>query len=117
MDLVYSRDSKSRLGKGGFGEVFRGTWAESPVAIKVVTAGDPTDYDVLDFVLEIALLSKLSHPNVMRFWRGCAEVTCGKRSLLMVTENIDRGGLSSILHGHGGPRFHAEFSLPQTLIL
>lgn len=116
-DLIYKRDDKSRLGKGGFGEVFRGTWADSVVAIKVVTAGSPTDYDVLDFILEIALLSKLSHPNVMRFWRGCAEVSNGKRSLLMVTENIDKGGLSGILHGHGGPRFHADFSLPQVLVL
>lgn len=116
-DLFYSRDGKDRLGKGGFGEVFRGTWADSTVAIKVVTALDPTDYDVLDFVLEIALLSKLSHPNVMRFWRGCAEVSDGKRSLLMVTEHIDKGGLSTILHGHGGKKLRAEFSFAQVLFL
>lgn len=116
-DLAFSRDKKSELGKGGFGQVFSGTWAESAVAIKVVTAIDPTDYDVLDFVLEIALLSKLSHPNVMRFWRGCAETSAGKRSLLMVTEQIDKGGLSGILHGHGGKKLRAEFSLEQVLWL
>mmetsp|Transcript_87831 Transcript_87831/g.251613 ORF Transcript_87831/g.251613 Transcript_87831/m.251613 type:complete len:690 (+) Transcript_87831:87-2156(+) len=116
-DLVYGQDPKDRLGKGGFGEVLKGTWADASVAIKVIKDKDPTDYDVLDFVLEIALLSRLSHPNVMRFWRGCAMLSGGKRSLLMVTEHIDKGGLSGVIHGHGGPKLKADFTIAQILVL
>lgn len=74
---------------------------------------DPTDHDVLDFILEIALLSKLNHPNIMRFWRGCAEISGGRRSLLLVTEFVEKGGLSTLLHGHGGPRLEAELTSAQ----
>lgn len=116
-ELAYGRDMKDFLGKGGFGEVLKGTWADSVVAIKVIKDKNPTDYDVLDFVLEIALLSRLNHPNVMRFWRGCAMLSGGQRSLLMVTEYIERGGLSGVLHGHGGPRLKQDFSIPQVLVL
>lgn len=58
-ELTYSRDSEDRIGRGGFGEVFRGSWADTTVAIKVVRAKEPTDQDVCDFILEIALLSRL----------------------------------------------------------
>lgn len=113
-DIEIGSGSKDTLGKGGFGEVFLGRWAGIKVAVKVVKDKDPTDYDILDFVLEIAVVSRLSHPNVMRFWRGCADMM-GKRSLLMVTEYIAKGGLSGLLHGHGGPAMSTPFTLPQSI--
>mmetsp|Transcript_37618 Transcript_37618/g.70280 ORF Transcript_37618/g.70280 Transcript_37618/m.70280 type:complete len:676 (+) Transcript_37618:178-2205(+) len=117
-DVVCPRKDEDLLGKGGFGQVFKGTWAGATVAIKVVRDKQPTDYDVLNFILEIALLSRLNHPNVMRFWRGCAEfATGGHRNLLMVTEHIEKGGLSTLLHGHGGPKLPEALTLPQAVWL
>mmetsp|Transcript_93611 Transcript_93611/g.180585 ORF Transcript_93611/g.180585 Transcript_93611/m.180585 type:complete len:627 (+) Transcript_93611:89-1969(+) len=116
-ELNYGHEKKDRLGAGGFGEVFRGTWADTKVAIKVVKDKDPTDYDVMEFILEIALLARLNHPNVMRFWRGTVELSSGQRSLLMVTEFIERGGLSTLLHGHDGPKLPEALTLPQAIVL
>ncbi|CAK9093607.1 unnamed protein product [Durusdinium trenchii] len=91
-------DRRDRAGRGGFGEVFQGTWAGQPVAVKEVRDASPTDADVCDFVLEISLLSRLSHPNIVRFWRGCVDLRGGHRTLLLVTEWMDRGVLSQLLH-------------------
>ena len=75
----------------------------------------PSDADVVEFLLEIAMLSQLNHPNVVRFWRGSTEMHSGSRSLLMVTEYIKQGGLSRLLHGHGGPALPDPLTLGQSL--
>jgi len=96
-EVEFSRGD--RAGRGGFGEVFRGRWAGQSVAVKEVKDTSPTDGDVCEFVLEISLLSGLSHPNIVRFWRGCVDMRRGSRTLLLVTEFMDRGILSDLLHG------------------
>jgi len=88
-----------RAGRGGFGEVFRGRWAGQAVAIKEVKDASPTDMEVCQFILEISLLSGLSHPNIVRFWRGCVDLRGGNHTLLLVTEWMDRGVLSELLYG------------------
>jgi len=104
-----------RIGRGGFGEVFHARWAGTHVAVKEIKDTTPTDADVVDFMLEIALLSQLNHPNIVRFWRGCTEIHDGRRSLLMVTEYVKQGGLSLLLHGHGGPPLPENLTLAQAL--
>eukprot|EP00927_Polykrikos_kofoidii_P001572 TRINITY_DN10599_c0_g1_i1.p1 TRINITY_DN10599_c0_g1~~TRINITY_DN10599_c0_g1_i1.p1 ORF type:complete len:761 (+),score=104.58 TRINITY_DN10599_c0_g1_i1:188-2470(+) len=134
-DLTCTWADQDRLGKGGFGEVFRGTWAGETVALKVVAEKAATDYDTLEFVLEIALLARLSHPNVIRLWRGgCAGphkvsaddrgADCrtspfpgSRRPLVMVLEHVDRGSLSALLHGHGGRALPEPLVFDQTLVL
>ncbi|CAE7465806.1 SIS8 [Symbiodinium sp. CCMP2592] len=106
-----------RIGRGGFGEVFHGRWAGVRVAVKEMkdSSRAPSDADVVDFLLEIAMLSQLNHPNIVRFWRGSTEMHSGSRSLLMVTEYIKQGGLSRLLHGHGGPALPDPLTLGQSL--
>ena len=105
------------IGRGGFGEVFHGRWAGVRVAVKEMkdSSRAPSDADVVDFLLEIAMLSQLNHPNIVRFWRGSTEMHSGSRSLLMVTEYIKQGGLSRLLHGHGGPALPDPLTLGQSL--
>lgn len=100
-------DRRDRAGRGGFGEVFQGTWAGQPTAVKEVRDASPTDGDVCDFILEISLLSRLSHPNVVRFWRGCVDLRGGHRTLLLLTEWMDRGVLSTLLHESQEPSLTA----------
>eukprot|EP00931_Biecheleriopsis_adriatica_P024612 TRINITY_DN1528_c0_g2_i1.p1 TRINITY_DN1528_c0_g2~~TRINITY_DN1528_c0_g2_i1.p1 ORF type:complete len:1000 (-),score=231.79 TRINITY_DN1528_c0_g2_i1:8-3007(-) len=104
-----------RIGRGGFGEVFHGRWCGVRVAVKEMKDNSPSDADVVDFLLEIAVLSQLNHPNIVRFWRGSTELRGGSRSLLMVTEYVKQGGLSRLLHGHGGPALPEPLTLPQAL--
>jgi len=106
-------DRRDRAGRGGFGEVFHGGWAGQMVAVKEVRDASPTDGDICDFILEISLLSRLSHPNVIRFWRGCVDLRGGHRTLLLVTEWMDRGVLSSLLHESQEP----NLTFGQTLAL
>eukprot|EP00747_Dinoflagellata_sp_TGD_P220420 gnl/TRDRNA2_/TRDRNA2_92415_c0_seq1.p1 gnl/TRDRNA2_/TRDRNA2_92415_c0~~gnl/TRDRNA2_/TRDRNA2_92415_c0_seq1.p1 ORF type:complete len:800 (-),score=127.90 gnl/TRDRNA2_/TRDRNA2_92415_c0_seq1:73-2472(-) len=110
---------QDRIGRGGFGEVFRGRWEGMPVAVKELKDGAPSVGAVLDFVLETSLLSQLNHPNIVRFWRGCfTDVRSGgRRGLLMVTEYVERGGLSSLLHGGPGraPVLEEPLTLAQAL--
>eukprot|EP00811_Abedinium_folium_P001101 NODE_11006_length_1314_cov_4.919966.p1 GENE.NODE_11006_length_1314_cov_4.919966~~NODE_11006_length_1314_cov_4.919966.p1 ORF type:complete len:340 (-),score=113.92 NODE_11006_length_1314_cov_4.919966:293-1264(-) len=87
------------------------------VAVKEIKDTSPTDATVVDFILEIALLSQLNHPNIMRFWRGSIDSHNGTRSLLMVTEYLKLGGLSRLLHGHGGTPMPNPLELPQALSL
>lgn len=95
-ELEFERSD--RAGRGGFGEVFRGMWAGQYVAVKEVRDTSPTDGEVCNFILEIALLSTLSHPNIVRFWRGCVDLRGGQRTLLLITEWMDQGVLSELLH-------------------
>ena len=76
-----------------------------------------SDYDVLNFMLEIALLARLNHPNVVRLWRGCVQVEQGVKNLLMVTEIIEKGDLSLLLHGRGGAGLKEALTLPQVVWL
>jgi len=104
-------DRRDRVGRGGFGEVFCGTWAGQQVAVKEVQDANPTDGEVCDFVLEISLLSGLSHPNIVRFWRGCVDLRRGSRTLLLVTEWMDCGTLSALLHEAQEPVLSVKESL------
>ncbi|EFA75541.1 hypothetical protein PPL_11046 [Heterostelium album PN500] len=60
------------LGKGFFGEVKRGTWRETDVAIKIIYRCQfKTKTSVEMFQNEVSILSKLRHPNVVQFLGAC----------------------------------------------
>ena len=70
------------LGKGGFGEVFKGIKdGIDEVAIKVIKLENHTSSIQL-FKHEIDLISKLRHRNILQFYGACIKPQC----LYMVTE-------------------------------
>lgn len=66
--------------------------------MKEVRDANPTGTEICAFILEISLLAGLSHPNIVRFWRGCVDIPGGGKLLLLVTEWMDQGVLSELLH-------------------
>lgn len=48
---------------GFFGEVFRGVWNGTDVAIKLFLEQDLTAENMEDFCNEISILSRVRHPN------------------------------------------------------
>ncbi|KAJ8749296.1 hypothetical protein K2173_018778 [Erythroxylum novogranatense] len=84
----------TRVGIGFFGEVFRGVWNGTDVAIKVFLEQDLTAENMEDFCNEISILSRLRHPNVILFLGACTKPP----RLSMVTEYMEMGSLYYLIH-------------------
>ncbi|KAG6787174.1 hypothetical protein POTOM_008808 [Populus tomentosa] len=80
-----------------FGEVFRGVWNGTDVAIKVFLEQDLTAENMEDFCNEISILSRLRHPNVILFLGACTRPP----RLSMVTEYMEMGSLYYLIHLSG----------------
>ncbi|KAH1144223.1 hypothetical protein GYH30_034453 [Glycine max] len=87
----------TRVGIGFFGEVFRGIWNGTDVAIKVFLEQDLTAENMEDFCNEISILSRLRHPNVILFLGACTKPP----RLSMVTEYMELGSLYYLIHLNG----------------
>uniref|UniRef100_A0A1D1Y907 non-specific serine/threonine protein kinase n=2 Tax=Anthurium amnicola TaxID=1678845 RepID=A0A1D1Y907_9ARAE len=87
----------TRVGIGFFGEVFRGIWNGTDVAIKVFLEQDLTAENMENFCNEISILSRLRHPNVILFLGACMKPP----KLSMVTEYMDMGSLYYLIHTTG----------------
>ncbi|KAD7117284.1 hypothetical protein E3N88_04552 [Mikania micrantha] len=87
----------TRVGIGFFGEVFRGIWNGTEVAIKVFLEQDLTAENMEDFCNEISILSRLRHPNVILFLGACTRPP----RLSMITEYMEMGSLYYLIHLSG----------------
>jgi len=84
---------EKRVGVGGFGEVFRGTYQGKEVAIKKLLSQHMTKEDMNDFRNEVEMQSKLCHDSVVRFIGACLTPP----NLCIVTEFVSRGSVRSVL--------------------
>ncbi|XP_077229764.1 putative serine/threonine-protein kinase SIS8 isoform X2 [Tasmannia lanceolata] len=87
----------TRVGIGFFGEVFRGMWNRTDVAIKIFLEQDLTAENMEDFCNEISILCCLRHPNVILFLGACTMPP----HLSMVTEYMEMGSLYNLIHTSG----------------
>jgi len=89
-DLNFER----KIGDGSFGDVYKATWQGSEVAVKVLKEGI-ADLPVFmgDFLREAATWSKLTHPNITRFFGICWT----NPSPYIVVEYVGGGSLASHL--------------------
>ncbi|CAE7928739.1 unnamed protein product [Symbiodinium sp. KB8] len=84
-----------RLGKGEFGEVFRGLYLNKEVAIKQLFFDENmTELVVQDLAREIDSFRHLSHKRLVRFLGACLELP----NLCLVTEYMPGGSLHHLLH-------------------
>ncbi|XP_062182849.1 probable receptor-like protein kinase At2g42960 [Phragmites australis] len=81
------------IGKGGFGEVYRGILDGDCdlVAVKRYIRVDLRK----EFMKEVSIHSQMSHKNVVKLIGYCI----GESTLMLVTEYISKGNLEVILHG------------------
>lgn len=81
-----------RLGKGGFGEVFKGLKdSVDEVAVKVIRI-QSTPVAIEQFKQEIDIISKLRHRHILQFYGACIQPNC----LYMVTELMQTDLFSSL---------------------
>lgn len=77
------------LGKGFYGNVYKGIWRNVEAAIKKI--GRPVDFE--KWLLEVRMLCTLRHPNVVSFFCACTKPP----NCCIVTEYVKRGNLRALL--------------------
>ncbi|KAF7087297.1 hypothetical protein CFC21_090497 [Triticum aestivum] len=82
------------IGKGGFGEVYKGILDNEQVAVKKPISGSVLENE--QFANEVIIQSQVIHKNIVRLIGCCLEVDLP----ILVYEFLCNGSLDDILHGN-----------------
>ncbi|GLT65833.1 hypothetical protein SLA2020_382390 [Shorea laevis] len=80
---------KNKLGKGGFGTVYKGIWRNKEIAVKRVSKKSGQQ----EFVAEVTTIGNLNHKNLVKLIGWCYE----SRELLLVYEYMPNGSLDKFI--------------------
>ncbi|KAK7314640.1 hypothetical protein VNO77_33167 [Canavalia gladiata] len=83
-----------RIGLGSYGEVYRGEWHGTEVAVKRFLDQDISGESLEEFKTEVRIMKRLRHPNVVLFMGAVTRPP----NLSIVTEFLPRGSLYRLLH-------------------
>lgn len=83
-----------RIGLGSYGEVYRGDWHGTEVAVKKFLDQDISGESLDEFKSEVRIMKRLRHPNVVLFMGAVTRVP----NLSIVTEFLPRGSLYRLIH-------------------
>ncbi|XP_022151362.1 probable L-type lectin-domain containing receptor kinase S.5 [Momordica charantia] len=84
-------DPKNRLGRGGFGTVYRGNLMNRDVAVKRISENSRQGKQ--EFVAEVATIGGLHHKNLVKLMGWCYK----KRDLLLIYEYMPNGSLDKLI--------------------
>lgn len=83
---------QTTIGKGSFGEVYKGIWNGQLVAVKILKA-NLGEQQLNEFRSEVRIMTKLHHANIVKFMGACSK----EPNLCLVTELVVRGNLFDII--------------------
>ncbi|RDX90389.1 putative L-type lectin-domain containing receptor kinase S.5, partial [Mucuna pruriens] len=83
--------SSNKLGKGGFGMVYRGTLKGKDIAVKRISKN--SRHGKQDFIAEITTIGNLNHKNLVKLIGWCYE----KGEILLVYELMQNGSLDRFI--------------------
>ena len=95
-----------RIGIGSYGEVHRGIWRGTEVAVKRFLDQDLSAQLMQEFTGEVDLMRRLRHPNVILLMGAVTEPP----NLSIVTEFLHRGSLYKLLHRPQPPGVRAALN-------
>ncbi|KAJ9185239.1 hypothetical protein P3X46_004896 [Hevea brasiliensis] len=82
------------LGKGGFGEVYKGVLPVSKTQVAVKRISHNSKQGMKEFVAEIATIGRLRHPNLVRLLGYCR----GEGQLLLVYDYMPNASLDKFIY-------------------
>ncbi|KAG7629110.1 putative L-type lectin-domain containing receptor kinase V.5 RLK-Pelle-L-LEC family [Arabidopsis thaliana] len=85
---------KQLLGKGGFGQVYKGTLPGSDAEIAVKRTSHDSRQGMSEFLAEISTIGRLRHPNLVRLLGYCRH----KENLYLVYDYMPNGSLDKYLN-------------------
>ena len=97
IDFAAEVELEALLGRGAFGAVYRGRWRRAggrAVAVKMLHNVGGAE-ELAAFQSEVAVLSRLAHPCIVRFLGACL----APPHACMLEELVEGGSLHSFLHG------------------
>ncbi|KAL3512185.1 hypothetical protein ACH5RR_024902 [Cinchona calisaya] len=83
-----------RIGLGSYGEVYRGDWHGTEVAVKRFLDQDLTGESLEEFKSEVRIMKRVRHPNVVLFMGAVTRPP----NLSIITEFLPRGSLYRLIH-------------------
>lgn len=83
-----------RIGIGSFGEVYRGIWRQTDVAVKRLLDQEVSHQMLDEFRQEISIMKRLRHPHIVQFLGAVTQPP----HLCIVTQFVPRGSLFKLLH-------------------
>eukprot|EP01095_Lingulamoeba_sp_RSL-Kostka_P005619 TRINITY_DN1702_c0_g2_i1.p1 TRINITY_DN1702_c0_g2~~TRINITY_DN1702_c0_g2_i1.p1 ORF type:complete len:564 (+),score=180.30 TRINITY_DN1702_c0_g2_i1:100-1791(+) len=81
------------LGDGSFGTVYKGKCRSKDVAVKLLHKQDFDEKTLQTFQQEVAIVSKIFHPNIVLFMGACTVLG----EMMIVTELMPKGDLENML--------------------
>ena len=87
------------IGKGSFGEVYKGRVWGSDVAVKLLNTTAAGEEALKSLGAEVAILAQLRHPNVVLYLGASTALP----NVFVVTEWCERGSLSEMLYDRSVP--------------
>jgi len=95
-EVVFTKSKESLLGEGGFGRIYRGTYRDQSVAVKLYSEHSNEKYGswIKDLITESKILQQLHHPCLICMVGVCVN------PMALVLEEAPLGSLSSSLYKH-----------------
>ena len=81
-----------KIGEGGFGIVYKGTYRFGPAAIKQLQIDNLSPEAEEEFNKEANIMAQLHHPHIVHFYGYCSVPKC------LVMEYMPKGSLFKVLH-------------------
>jgi len=92
-------DRSNKLGRGGFGTVYKGVWGDGTAFAAKVLCSE-SEQGIKEFLAEIESISEAKHANLVRLLGCCIQ----RKNRILIYEYLENNSLDHVLQGNGATR-------------